>query len=84
MTQTYDVTLPESTSRTSEEDIVVPGEALDKEFDATLDDAGAKASVVARPPSVWRDLAGLVAKIVVIVAVFGLIFSFTHGAMRNT
>ncbi|MCL2490574.1 MAG: signal peptidase I [Propionibacteriaceae bacterium] len=84
MTQTYDVTIPESTSRTLEEDIRVPDEALDKEFDAILDDASAKAPVVARPPSVWRDLAGLVAKIVVIVAVFGLIFSFTHGAMRNT
>jgi len=47
------------------------------------DDFRDKEAVEAQP-TVWRDLAGLLLKVAVIVVVFGLIFSFTHGVARNT
>ena len=37
-----------------------------------------------RPPSIWRELAGLGLKIAAIVAAFGLVVSFVFGLARNS
>jgi len=59
----------------------VPVQEDDEEFWGADDNEEAPPK---RQPSVWRDLLGLVAKIVGVLVVFGLIFTFTHGIARDT
>jgi len=39
---------------------------------------------VTPPNPVWRDLARLLVKIIAVGVTFGLVFSFSHGIVRNT
>jgi len=59
--------------------------ASDEEFwGADDDDIDEQDSHVKRPPSLWRELVGVLIKVGVVAVVLGLIFTFTHGLARNT